>query len=329
MIRRRRTRAFTLIETFTTVGIVSLLLALVLPAVQAAREGARRHQCLANLHQLMLSLQSYHNVNNCYPVPVTATIDYRSRPRIMQGGYPSIHSRLLVYLENVTVYNSINFDVDLLPAAPFAGSENGTAIRNKISVFVCPSDSGAFEDQGVNYRANVGLGPSVLASAEHPDSGNGFFCEVRVTRDAYIPDGLSHTAAFSERLRGSGNTELGAPDRDFWTVPGFVGTADNLLRGCQIVAREGTAPSWTSGGSTWFWSGRDSTLYTHTQVPGGAVADCLHHIFNPLGMATARSWHHGGVNVAMGDGSVRFFSNSTNQTVWRAFGTRNGGELVD
>ena len=215
MIPRRCPRAFTLIEALTTVGIVSLLLALVLPAVQAAREAARRHQCLANLRQILMSLQSYHNANNCYPVPVTATIDYRSKPRIMQGGYPSVHSRLLVYLENGTVYNSINFDVDLLPAAPFAGSENGTAIRNEISVFVCPSDSGAFEDQGVNYRANVGLGPSAVTSAEHPDSGNGFFCEVRVTRDAYIPDGLSHTVAFSERLRGSGNTELGGPRSRF------------------------------------------------------------------------------------------------------------------
>jgi prepilin-type processing-associated H-X9-DG protein len=305
------------------------LFALVLPAVQAAREGARKAQCMANLRQMAIALQSYHNNNDCYPVPITATAMRRAKARVTQGGYPSIHSRLLPYMDNTNIYNAINFDVDLMPVALSTGSENGTAIGNTVSAFVCPSDSGPFEDRGVNFRGNVGLGPAVLQSAEHPDSGNGFFCEIRVVRDAYIPDGLSHTVAFSERLRGSGGTARGVPDRDFWMVPGFVGTADDLLVGCQIAARAEKGPTWSSGGSTWFWSGRDSTLYTHTQAPDGAVPDCLHHPVYPVGMATVRSRHPGGVNAAMGDGSVRFFLRSTNQAVWRAFGTRNGGELVD
>ena len=73
-----------------------------------------------------------------------------------------------------------------------------------IATFLCPSDGGPFSEAGNSYRANVGVGPDVATSAEHPDSGNGLFLEGGVARPAGVPDGLSHTAAFSERTRGSG-----------------------------------------------------------------------------------------------------------------------------
>jgi prepilin-type N-terminal cleavage/methylation domain-containing protein/prepilin-type processing-associated H-X9-DG protein len=329
MTRPRPSLGFTIVELLVTLGIISILLCLLLPAVQKAREGARRTRCVSNLQQIVAALGQYDADNNCFPVPITATRDSTSRPLLTQGGYLSIHSRLLVYLDNTVVYNSINFDVDLTPATPLSGKENRTAIENKISVFLCPSDSGPFEDNGTNCRANVGLGPTTLASAEHPDSGNGFFGEIAVTRNAYVVDGLSHTVAFSERLRGSGPNSRGEADRDFWLLPGFVRTADNLMVGCTIAGHQGNTPASTNGGSSWFWSGREQTQYTHTQVPNGIVPDCLNRHVPPSGMATARSNHPTGANAAMGDGSVRFVPDTINQAVWRGFGTRNGGELVD
>ena len=85
-----------------------------------------------------------------------------------------------------------------------------------------------------------------------------------------------------------------------------------------------------SGGLWWFWTGKDQTLYTHTQPPNGRIVDCLTSGQQPpSGMVTARSMHPGGVNALMGDGSVRFVSDSIDPAVWRGLGTRNGAELVD
>ena len=113
-------------------------------------------------------------------------------------------------------------------------------------------------------------------------------------------------------------------------MPPYVLSADELLTGCLAAARLGATPTFTRGGRWWFWLGRERTLYTHTQQPNGRVPDCLHPNMNPpYGMATARSWHHGGVNVLIGDGSTRFVRETIDVSTWRGFGTRSGGELVD
>jgi integrase len=109
-----------------------------------------------------------------------------------------------------------------------------------------------------------------------------------------------------------------------------VYSADELLLGCRIAARPGTTPTFSRGGGSWFWTDRKRTLYTHTQPPNGRIPDCLLLQMDcPYGMATARSWHLGGVNLLMGDGSTRFVKETIDVQLWRAFGTRNGGELVD
>ncbi len=199
----------------------------------------------------------------------------------------------------------------------------------RIDTFLCPTDSGPFSATGNNYRGNVGLGPSIAPWVETRDSGNGLFMENQMTRPSYVTDGLSHTAAFSERLRGSGSAGSAVPERDFWGLTVGVNTADELLIGCHVAARPGVK-AYPLAGNRWFWCGRDRTLYTHTQSPNGRVPDCiLPNAFPPPGMATARSWHMGGVNVLMGDGSVRFALEGIQLSVWRGLGTRNGGELVD
>ncbi len=341
---RNRSYGFTIIELLVVVGIISILMALLLPAVQAAREAARRASCQNNLRQIGLSMQNYHSANNCFPICVTTAIvpgNDQDPDRVAYEGTFSLHVRLLPYLELDPVYDAINFSAGTLPpellgmSSPSSRARvllpiNATAFRTQIATFLCPSDGGPFAEAGNNYRGNFGSGPAGTPSAEYRDSGNGLFQELALTRAAYVTDGLSHTAAFSERLRGSGRADLPTPERDYWSMPAGVRSADQLLLGCQVVARPGMKPTFTRGGRSWFWTGRERTHYTHTQQPNGRVPDCLlPRMITPFGMATARSWHLGGVNVLMGDGSTRFVLESIDLATWRGLGTRNGGELVD
>ena len=104
-------------------------------------------------------------------------------------------------------------------------------------------------------------------------------------------------------------------------MPSDVATADEALVGCRTAARPGAKLVFTVGGRSWFWVGRERTLYTHTQEPNGPVPDCLFPSgISAVGTSTARSWHGGGVNVLMGDGSNRFVQESIDRSVWRGLG---------
>ena len=332
-----RRRGFTLIELLVVIGVVSLLIALLLPAVQAAREAARRAQCQNNLHQIGLALHAYTGANNGVFPDASITAEWGGRD--YYAGFYSLHCRLLPYLEQQPLFDATNFETGTYPPDTFgfalssrqAGRNlaNSTVSLRGIGMFLCPSDRGAFQDTGNNYRGNTGVGPNMSAWAECPDSGNGVFPEIETIRIAGIPDGLSHTVAFSERLRGSGRRGQIDPERDVFQRHGFVNTGDQILNACLVSGRAPNTGFVTSG-HWWFWTGRGRTLYTHTQSPNGVIPDCSHGSIIPeIDMATARSRHPGGVNVLMADGSGRFVTDSIAQDVWRGLGTRNGGELVD
>ncbi len=346
-MRRRRVRGgFTLIETLTALGIISILIALLLPAVQSARESARRASCQNSLRQIGLALESYHGTNGCYPVAITTWVGppgAQGVHPVMYFGYFSVQTRLLPMLDQVALYNSINFGIGASPLETIgypppsepeiaAAAANATALSASIATFLCPSDGfGTFKQGGTNYRGNAGVGGFPDRSFIHTDSGNGFFQEDGLTRPSQVVDGLSHTVAFSERLRGSNGHPL-RPDRDYWAIQtGNYGTADDGLTACRIAAR----PYYDSygfvlAGDHWLWEGLDRTFYTHAQVPNGIIPDCLAGALKtPPGVSTARSLHPGGVNALMGDGSVRFVGETISQAVWRGLGTRNGHELVD
>jgi prepilin-type N-terminal cleavage/methylation domain-containing protein/prepilin-type processing-associated H-X9-DG protein len=338
--RNRSHHGFTLIELLVVIGVIGVLVGLTLPAVQAAREAGRRAQCLSNLRQIGIAMHAYEGAFQCFPVCNTVVV--RS-PSYLYEGHFAPQVRLLPYLDQKALFDAINFDTGsvpletegfepLTPEELAINSTNQTVYMTRLSVFLCPSDPGPWR-VGNSYRANIGVGPSKSMTAEFPDSGNGFFSEsswqVRMIRPAYVPDGISHTAAFSERLQGSGQPGAGVPARDFYSQPFFVRTADQLLQSCRIAARDGKEV-WTLGGAWWFWLGRERTLYSHTQPPNGQVPDCLQGAARTApGMASARSFHPGGVNVMMGDGAVRFTLDSISTAVWRGLGTRNGRELVD
>ncbi len=327
-------RGFTLIELMAVIGGISVLIGLLLPAVESAREAARRLRCQSNLHQIGLALHAYLTDHGTFPPSYLG----RTLPHYL--GLYSIQARMLPYLDQRPLYSSINFSVstcpDLVlgsdvPCARFRSlnAVNATVLQTRVEVFLCPSDGAAFESTGNNYRGNTGLGPLYKALPECPDSGNGLFPELGLISPARVPDGLSHTVAFSERLRGAGAGSRTFPERDFFSQGHYVQTADQLIQECRIEARAGN-PSSQNGGRWWFWAGREQTLYTHTQPPNGSVPDCLAGQSLPgNGMATARSDHLGGVNVLMGDGSGRFIKETISKDVWRGLGTRNGRELVD
>ena len=333
-------RGFTLIELLTVVAIVALLVALLLPAVQAAREAARRGQCANNLRQIGIALHTYHDANNCFPTCITSGLDTRGQYVLYRGLY-SMQVRLLPHLDQGPLFNAVNFTVSTNPVdgygvPPLSHDEqelmsiNSTVSNKRLAFFLCPSDVVPVAAPGNSYRGNVGLGPWAPTTAEFPDSGNGFFQEIYTTSAAEVPDGLSHTVAFGERLMGGGTAGLIGPERDYFQAPGLTLTADDLIRGCQIAARPDATGGFTAGGKWWFWLGRDQTQYSHTQAPNGPTPDCLYGgIIPPAGMSTARSLHPSGVNALMGDGSIRFVTETLRQEVWRGLGTRNGGELVD
>lgn len=332
---QRSARGFTLIESLVAIGITSLLIAILLPAVEAARESARRANCANNLRQIGLALNNYISTSGSFPPAAIATVGADGREYL---GYFSPHCRILPFLDQGPLFNSINFSLGTWPrdtylAGPPPGVPpidqiNATVLNSNVALFLCPSDGGPFEKTGNNYRANAGIGPSFSPWIETPDSGNGIFPESKTVRPGDVPDGLSHTAAFSERLRGSGHPALN-PERDYYQRKGIANTADQIMLACRASARPG-ASGFTTAGQFWFWTGRERTLYTHTQSPNGQVPDCTYGGMTPaIDMATARSHHPGGVNTLFGDGSVRFSAEATAQQVWRGLGTRNGSELVD
>ena len=254
-----------------------------------------------------------------------------------------VHSRILPYLEQGPIYDPINFSVGSSPdvwgapnywpaglvATNALNSINNTTRLTQVAVFLCPTDGGAFAESGTSYRGNTGVGLNYQTTAEEPDSGNGMLAEFGLVTPARVPDGMSHTALFSERLRGSGGSGVD-PARDTFNLQVLVFTADELLLAARAAARLDNPMILTAQGQYWFWTGRERTLYNHAQVPNGVIPDAMYaQIVTARGMASARSNHPGGVNVLMGDGSGRFVTETISQAVWRGLGTRNGGELVD
>jgi prepilin-type processing-associated H-X9-DG protein len=329
-----------LIEALVVVSIIGLLISLTLPVAQVARETARRAHCANNLKQIGLSLHSYHEANQVFPLNWRG--DLFAPNGIPAGTIARPFSalvRLLPYLDQRPLYDSVNFSVQNHPVndgRPFPFPPNQTVYATRLESFLCPSDDPSIPTpHGCSYRGNYGIGPSPMTTAETYDSGNGFYTWPYALNSGSFPDGLSHTVAYSERLRGTGSGVRVAPERDFGEIRiGSGGVsyctvrdADFALMCCQLAARVGF-PAYRAGGFTWFLGDFECAAYNHAQEPNGRIPDAI-TMDEWDGIVTARSLHPGGVNALMGDGSVRFVKESTARKVWRGLGTRNGDELVE
>ncbi len=342
MIRRRssRPRGFTLIETLVVVAIITTLIGLLLPAVQAARESARRAQCSNNLRQIGLALHNYHAQYNAFPFQSTwyhPDLQPMPPPCCVECSNFNFSAqvRLMPFLEQSALFNGLNVDIELCPELNSNPQRaNITSLNIRLAALICPSDGIAAGGGGypTSYRGNVGVGPAISTTSEAPDSGNGFFPHQDRFNAALVIDGLSNTVAFGERVVGSGLIGSASPARDFGDSSfnrGALLTADFALDVCRLAAASPEFPYSRRAGYRWYNATREDAYYCHAQEPNGSIPDALVFPGDTGGIATARSFHPGGVNALMGDGSTRFVAGSIQRAVWRALGTRAGGELVE
>lgn len=321
-------RGLTLIEVLIVVTVVGILIALILPAVQAARESARRAQCANNLRQIGLALASYAGRDGVFPAALAAPIYVHD---IAEQREFSPFARILPELEQVAAYNAINFSSTQDGSSP--RSENRTAASLKLSIFVCPSDTPG-DGVAMNYRANMG----VNAHASEDPSGrlSGAFSLHAWVRPSDFADGLSNTALVSERLRGDQDPTRYDRRRDVW----FASYAGELLTPDQGLSRCANTPSgvpahWSFGGDSWLLWNYNHTTYNHVAGPNSSKADCAATdvMSGEMGIAdagvySARSMHGHGVNVLTADGSVHFVKDGISLATWRALSTRSGGEVI-
>ena len=351
-------RGFTLIELLVVIAIIAVLIALLLPAVQAAREAARRAQCVNNLKQLGLAMHNYHSTYDVFPLGASLTFYNYG------GGIPcttwnnwSAHALMLNFLEQGALYNAINFSVEGR-GSDNASAMNATAYNAKIAVFICPSDPNGGRVNDNCYYGSVG--PTTNAGSDTPPRGTNPPCTspqsfqsptsgVFGFRLAYgirdITDGSSNTIAFSEGQAGAQN-QIVTPGNMIMAA-GLSGNAYFLnanqnaalvltdLQTCSKQYIPSNSGNISVGhGHDWGVGGMGATLF-NTIVPpnsnqytwSACRTDCGGGCDGAsMDYSNAQSYHSGGANALMADGSVKFLKGSVAMSVYWALGTRAGNE---
>ncbi|MFO0958739.1 MAG: DUF1559 domain-containing protein [Isosphaeraceae bacterium] len=331
---RRSRRGFTLIELLVVIAIIGVLIALLLPAVQQAREAARRIQCVNNLKQMGLALHNYESVAGAFPP--SNVLQGTGNTVAWRNGF-SIHARILPFMEQGQSFNAINFTFD------HRSAQNSTVVALWLPYFVCPSDPKNTQTTafpfGVARVTSYGFnhGDWFVWNGFNPPDNRGPFGPNRSLRIAEIADGTSQTLFATDvkalnplyRCTALANINnpniIPDPNADPLTVaPEYGGS-------CGAAAASHTA--WVDGNThetsvTTAWPPNkvilspkgdgDMDLETRLPVQGGPTYAAI----------TARSYHSGGVNALMADGSVRFIKGSIDGATWRGLGTIRGGEVI-
>jgi prepilin-type N-terminal cleavage/methylation domain-containing protein/prepilin-type processing-associated H-X9-DG protein len=348
-----RARGFTLIELLVVVAIIGILMALLLPAVQQAREAARRIQCTNNLKELGIALHNYHDIVGCLP------------PGQLEGNdwcdY-SAHVFLLPYMDQRALYAAINFtDVYVAPfnlnqGAYWYSTWNRTVWYTTVNGLLCPSDIDRLTNPHGhnNYAGNSGSSPDSTQDmgpfngpfiAGGPGKGwnnENCYTATRCYSLRDITDGLSHTAAFSEKVKGISNNPrdpLG-PSSTVFSVP--LGHSDPSIawdyylvckrinpRTAALMTGMGYTTDPNGVGCLWHNGYPPQTRYTHVMTPN--TSSCNYDGGGGdgnRGAHTASSRHPGGVNVLFCDGRVKFLKDTVAPQTWWAIGTKSNGEVV-
>jgi len=346
----------TLVELLVVIGIVGVLAGLLLPAIQQAREAARRMQCLSNMKQIGLSMHNYSIAFGYFPpgrfVAISRTDNFTSSANnnstTGNGRCFSAYAYLLPHLEQGILYNQINFT-----SGPDTAANNGPSIT-PLPIFLCPSDSGVRSlAQGAgfvgvtNYVLNTGT--TFPVSIENPSDipVTGIFYENSAVRFADILDGTTQTVCASEQVLSvpsdggniNGNWNGSTPTTGFVLTRGNNNTNTgpellNYTQDCVVGNR-----LLLSRGNRLLYGAPGLTLYNHIRGPNDRQIDCRgglphsqrnYYWWSRLSHNVAsHSKHIGGVHALFCDGKVQFISSSIQLEVWQALGSRNGSEVID
>jgi prepilin-type N-terminal cleavage/methylation domain-containing protein/prepilin-type processing-associated H-X9-DG protein len=320
----RRFRGFTLIELLVVIAIIAILISLLLPAVQSAREAARRAQCANNLKQIGLAMHSYVSATRVLPPVSVDQVWSAGKPITMPHQNWSQHARLLSYLDENALYNAINWsfgargnDGDVVYSDPnppddAVGGRDSipqmTVIVTTINAFLCPSDSnpgssGIYDMGGErkrvgasNYACNIGLNRRI--SGGRPDvswrlNGPNYVASnwdstVNATTDmSTFEDGTSKTAVFSEWIKGQA-VATGASRNGLLEVYNLGENSDFFATDQQFMELCNAVPI-TSFNQQWQWKGEwwafgGTMIYSHTQTPNRT--SCVYHDINQDGRGT-------------------------------------------
>ena len=323
-------RGFTLVELLVVIAIIGMLVALLLPAVQMAREAGRRAQCSNNLRQMVLATHNYMDTLKCVPPAVCMS------PTV--GGNWSVHARILPYMEQLNLQNLIDFRFNYsdIVNAP----QHAKVTEMRIAPYVCPSEvkddprvTATLTHFPTTYGINYGTwfvfhGPSGA-------TGNGAFVVNQKITDGAYTDGMSNTISFSEvkahqarLMNGNNPATMGAP------VPS---TPNNLLSYGGTFGTTGHT-EWVDGkvhetGITTVFPPNTKVIYPSAGVDYDvdfiSRGESLTAITPTYAAVNARSFHPGTVQTSFMDGSVKTISSTVDVNVWRALGSRNGGETAE
>jgi len=319
------------------IAIISVLVSMLLPAVQQAREAARRSQCKNNLKQIGLAMQNYHDALQVFPPG--RIVNYVNG----QGHCFSAYAHLLPYLDQIPIYNQVNFNAN----PDDAGNSNAVVTALLLPMLQCPSDQSDLVLQAGfgthNYPMNTGTTFPVSPNNLQGTTITGIFYENSRVRIAMITDGTSQTVCFSETVKST----LGGPATWDGVSPtnGFVLNQGNsnvpggppLTNYASQCSGAGLVLQQTRG-SKWLYGAPGHSMYNHIRVPNDPNVDCrggephskdtVNDWPNLSHNVTCHSQHTGGVNALFCDGHIQFISSSVNLATWQALGSRNGGEVA-